>query len=433
MAGTKLTPWEQEKATILTAAIEGKITNEQAAKQLRLSIRQVQRAKAGIRRYGVASVVHGLKGKLGNHRIAESIKKQSLEVIREKYHDFKPSFATEKLAENHDIIISYGTTRLWMIQERLWKPRRQKQTTYRSWRPRKEYFGELQQFDGSYHVWFENRFVDDKGNPVEVCLLASIDDATGKITKAVFAPNEGVVAVFTFWKEYIEKHGKPLGIYLDKFSTYKINHKAAVDNAELMTQFQRAMKTIGTELITANSPEAKGRIERLFQTLQDRLVKEMRLANINTPEEGNRFLEEIFIPKFNEKFSVESAKNGNVHKSLRKEEKTNINHIFSIHETRRVNNDFTIQFKSRWYQLAEIQPTTVRPREQVRMETWLNGSVHILLRDSLLAFFLLPEKPKRQSQHPVALTNHKLNFKPPSTHPWRLAAKTGLELKQQRG
>jgi len=139
-------------------------------------------------------------------------------------------------------------------------------------------------------------------------LLAAIDDAKGKITKAVFAANEGVVAVFTFWKEYAQEHGKPLGIYLDKFSTYKINHKAAVDNADLMTQFQRVMRTIGTELITAHSPEAKGRIERLFQTLQDRLVKEMRLANINTPKEGNRFLKEVFIPKFNEKFSVEPAK-----------------------------------------------------------------------------------------------------------------------------
>jgi hypothetical protein len=433
MAGTKLTAWEQEKATILTAAIEGKITNEQAAKQLRLSVRQVQRAKAAMRKHGVVSVIHGLKGKLGNHRIAENIKELSLEVIRQKYHDFKPSFATEKLAENHDITISYGTTRLWMIQEKLWKPRKQKQVNYRSWRPRKEYFGELQQFDGSYHLWFENRFADDKGIPLEVCLLASIDDATGKITKAVFAPNEGVVAVFTFWKEYVEKYGKPLGIYLDKFSTYKINHKAAVDNAELMTQFQRAMQHIGTELITANSPEAKGRVERLFQTLQDRLVKELRLANINTPEEANKFLEEIFISKFNEKFAVIPTKHGNVHKPLGKDERKNLNHIFSIHETRRVNNDFTIQFKNKWYQLDEIQPTTVRPREQALLEIWLNGSIHLSFKGYELNWFLLPEKPQKISKQPAVLTNHRLNFKPPAKHPWRLAAKAGLELKQQRG
>src|ERR1700691_1484530 len=148
MAGSILTAEEQEKAAILTAAIEGNITNSHAAKQLHLSIRQVQRAKAALRKDGKTSVIHGLKGKTGNHRIAESIKDKSLKVIKKKYSDFKPSFATEKLAENHNITISYGTTRLWMIEEGLWKPRKQKQRIYRSWRPRKEYLGELQQFDG---------------------------------------------------------------------------------------------------------------------------------------------------------------------------------------------------------------------------------------------------------------------------------------------
>lgn len=419
MADKKLTSLEQEKATILKAAIEGRVTNGQAAKQLRLSIRQVKRLKANIRKNGIDAVIHQLKGKPSNHRIAEAAKEHAVSLIDKNYSDFKPILATEKLDENHGITISSQTTRRWMAEAGLWKIRRRKDVVYRSWRPRKAYFGELQQFDGSYHLWFERRFVDDEGIPIEVCLLASIDDATGKITKAVFAPNEGVVSVFSFWKDYVEEYGKPLGIYLDKFSTYKINHKAAVDNSELMTQFQRAMKTIGTELVTANSPEAKGRVERLFQTLQDRLVKEMRLANINTPQEGNSFLKELFIPKFNERFSVDPTTDGNVHKSLLREEKTNLNHIFSIHETRRVNNDFTIQFKNNWYQLAEIQPTTVRPREKVRMETWLNGSVHILFREYHLSFFLLPEKPKKQSKQPVALTNHRLNFKPPSDHPWR--------------
>lgn len=321
MANTRLTNEEREKTTILKLAIAGKITNAYAAKQLRLSVRQVQRTKANIRKVGLSGIVHGLKGKPGNHRILEATKETALSIIKEKYTDFRPTFATEKLQEHHDISLSEETTRRWMIESGLWRARTRKQSTYRSWRPRREYFGELQQFDGSYHLWFENRFVDEKGNPMEVCLLASIDDATGKITKAVFAANEGVHAVFTFWKEYIEEYGKPLGIYLDKFSTYKINHKSAVDNSELMTQFQRAMKTIGSALITANSPEAKGRVERLFQTLQDRLVKELQLANINIPEDGNKFLKDIFIPKFNEKFAVEATRDGDVHKRLLKEEK----------------------------------------------------------------------------------------------------------------
>ncbi len=420
MSDTKFTPAEQEKAVILVSVIEGRITNSHAAKQLRLSIRQIQRSKAAIRKDGIVRVAHGLKGKPGNHHISEDIKKRSLEVIKEKYSDFKPSFATEKLNENHSINISYGTTRLWMIQEKLWKPHKQKQTTYRSFRPRKESFGELVQFDGSYHYWFENRFVDTNGNPIEVCLLAAIDDATGKITRAEFLANEGVVAVFTFWKGYVEQKGKPLAIYLDKFSTYKINHKAAVDNKDLLTQFQRAMHQLDINSIPANSPQAKGRIERLFKTLQDRLVKELRLANISTPFDGNKFLEEIFIPKFNAKFAVIPAKIGDVHRLLLQREKESLSHIFSHHDTRRINMDFTIQFKNNWYQLTEIQPTTVRPLMIVLMETWLDGSVHIILKDYELAFHLLPEKPKKQRiKQPVILTTHTLNYKPPPNHPWR--------------
>lgn len=420
MAEIELTPAEQEKAAILTAAIEGKITNAHAAKQLRLSVRQVQRAKSTIRKTGASGIVHKLKGKPSNHRYPQDEKLKVLELIRQEYTDFKPKFATEKLKESKHIPMTSQTIRVWMSEAGLWKTRKQKQTIYRTWRPRKEYFGELQQFDGSYHVWFENRFVDEQGQPLEVCLLAAIDDATGEITKAQFAPNESVISVFTFWKSYVEDIGKPVSIYLDKFSTYKINHKAAVDNSELLTQFQRAMRQLDILVILANSPEAKGRIERLFQTLQDRLVKEMRLANINTPEEGNRFLKEVFLPKFNMQFAVVPVKEGNVHKPFVQSEKDQVNHIFSIHDSRRINLDFTIQFKNNWYQLTEIQPTTVRPLEKVCMETWLDQSVHIMLKNHQLNYMLLPQRPKKQRiRQPIILTTHTLNYKPPPDHPWK--------------
>ncbi len=421
MPNSKFTSEEQEKASILTSAIEGIITNSHAAKQLRLSVRQVQRAKAAIRKDGIVSVIHGLKGKSGNHIIKQGIKVKALEIVKNTYTDFRPTFATEKLAEDHAIHISHETLRLWMTKEGLWKPHKQKQVVYRSWRPRREYFGELEQFDGSYHYWFEDRFVDGNGNPIEVCLLAAVDDATGDITRAEFAVHEGIVPVFTFWQGYVSEVGKPMKIYLDKFSTYKINHKAAVDNSELKTQFQRATETLGIEVIFANSPQAKGRVERSFQTLQDRLVKEMRLAKINNPTDGNRFLKEVFLPKFNTQFAVIATKSGNVHRQLIKTERKNLAHIFSIHETRRINLDYTIQFKNNWYQLTEIQPTTVRPLMIITMETWLDTSVHIILKDKELSYFILPEKPKKQvMKQPVALTKHKLNYKPPANHPWRL-------------
>jgi len=420
MADSTLTAEEHFKLDIITKVIKKEIKSGQAAKILGVTPRQIRRLKVAVRAQGITAIIHKLKGRIGNHHIDLSVKEKALQVIEKTYFDFKPGFATEKLEENHQIRVTSQTVRIWMTEKGLWKTRKQKQSIYRSWRPRKEYFGELEQFDGSYHFWFENRFVDKDGNPIEVCLLASIDDATGKITKAQFSANEGVIAVFTFWKEYVEKVGKPLAIYLDKFSTYKINHKAAVDNSELITQFQRAMRQLGVELITAHSAEAKGRVERLFQTLQDRLVKEMRLANINTPEEGNIFLEEIFLPKFNAKFAVIPAKEGDLHKQLFLQEKEQLNHIFSIHDTRRINLDFTIQFKNNWYQLTEIQPTTVRPLEKVKIETWLDKSVHITLKNYELAYILLPEKPKKQRiKQPVILTTHTLNYKPPPNHPWR--------------
>src|SRR3989344_7670776 len=307
-----------------------------------------------------------------------------------------------------------------MIQVGLWKVHLQRRVEYHAWRQRKDYFGELEQFDGSYHHWFEQRLLNEFGFPKEVCLLASIDDATGKITHAKFDFNEGVVAVFNFWMEYVLTLGKPLGIYLDKFSTYKINHKSAVDNLELMTQFQKAMKILGIEVINANSPQAKGRVERLFGTLQDRLVKELRLNNISTIKDGNRFLKEVFIPKFNVQFSVIAGKPGDTHRSLTLKEKHSLKSIFSIKSTRRVNSDYTIQFKNHFYQLEEIQPTTIRPKERILVEEWLNKTIHFRFKEEYLKCFILPEKPRKILKQPAILTSHPLNWKPPPNHPWRL-------------
>ncbi|MBU1119828.1 ISNCY family transposase [Patescibacteria group bacterium] len=419
MSGIPLTPEELQKFNIIRAVIDRKFTNGEAARKLEISVRHLQRLKSDVQRNGTSAVIHKLKGKVGNHQIEPNIKRQVLNDIKSKYADFKPGLATEKLHEEYQLTITSQTIRVWMIEEGLWKMRKRRSVEYHAWRERKEYFGELEQFDGSYHFWFEGRLLDEAGNPQEVCLLASIDDATSKITHAKFELNEGVVAVFNFWMEYVKAPGKPFGIYLDKYSTYKINHKNAVDNAELLTQFQKAMRILNIEVIPANSPQAKGRVERLFQTLQDRLVKELRLNNISSIKDGNRLLKEIFIPKFNAKFSVVATKDGDIHRPLTKQERHDLTSIFSIKSIRRINHDFTIQFKSNFYQLEEIQPVTIRPKEKVLVEEWLNGTIHFKFKECYLKYFILPERPKKISSQPVILTNHPLNWKPPPDHPWR--------------
>lgn len=415
------------KLKILEDLLLKKIKTKQASKILCLSTRQVRRLKNNFKINGTSIVIHGLKGKVGNHKIDDVIKNKVIKAIKENYSDFKPTFATEKLQEKQIPTPTSQTVRIWMVEAGLWKTHKQKQVEYRAWRPRKDHYGEFQQFDGSYHLWFERRYKDFNNEPIEVCLLASIDDATGKITYASFEENEGVVAVFNFWKSYVLDLGKPLIIYLDKFSTYKINHKGAVDNKDLITQFERALKSLDIQLIHAHSAQAKGRVERLYGTLQDRLVKEMRLAEINNPEDGNKYLKEIFVPKFNHQFSVVAKSEGNVHRTLSSNEVSKLNSIFSVHENRKIKNDFTIQFNNNFYQLEEIQSTTVRPKETVTIEIWLDKTLHIILKDFELNYFLIKERPKKMKTTPVILTKHSLNWVPPFNHPWRRSGRRAIE------
>ena len=412
-----LTSEEKYKLEIIHKAIERKLTNAQAAKILSVTDRQIRRIKASVRKEGEKAVVHKLKNKVSNNS-QKSLKEKALEIVKEKYFDFKPSFASEKLLENHCLKVQPETLRLWMTQENLWKVKKQRKTKLFSFRQRKEYFGEMQQFDGSFHKWFEDRTLDSDGYPLEVCLLASIDDATSQITGALFALNEGVFPVFSFWRKYLKINGKPISIYLDKYSTYKVNHKNAVDNFELLTQFERATKQLDIKLIRANTPQAKGRVERLFGTLQDRLTKELRLANINSIDKANEFLK-IFVPKFNKQFSILPAKKGNLHRVLNYHEEKALNSIFSVKSERIINNDFTIQFKNRFYQLKEIQPVTIRQKEKIIVEEHVNGKVKFVFKQKYLNYFQITKRPEKVKASPAVLTTHKTNWKPPPDHPWR--------------
>lgn len=267
------------------------------------------------------------------------------------------------------------------------------------------------QYDGSYEYWLE-----DRGE--KCCLLACIDDASNKIWLK-FDKHEGVRPTFSFWKEYIERFGKPHSIYVDRFSTYSMNSKLAQENDDTLTQFQRAMKKdLNIEIILAKSAEAKGRVEVLFKTLQDRLIKELRLAKINTPEEANKFLENVYIDKHNFKFMVEPRSKADLHKKINRKEKNSLDGIFSRQYERVVRNDFTISYKKKYYQLTKNQPVTICKRDKVVIEERMNNEIWLRLRGKYLNYEVLPEKPKRINGKTWVIAKSKAH-KPALNHPWR--------------
>jgi len=421
-----MTNQEAERLTIINNLIAKKINGTDAGKLLNLSLRQTKRLKSRVIKEGTQGIIHKLRGQSGHNKIEEKLKRKVKRIIKKNYADFGPTLATEKLMEIHKINLGVTTIRNLMIEEEFFKTKKRKQNQkHRVWRERKECYGEMQQFDGSYHKWLEKR----NGNK-ELCLLASIDDATGKITKLKFGKNEGVVEVFNFWKDYLQAKNKPVAIYLDKFSTYKVNHKNATDNHELLTQFQRACNDLNINLISAHSPQAKGRIERLFETLQDRLVKELRLQNISDAKTANKFLEETFIEDFNNRFSVVPTKDTNLHKPLTQYDQTNLDKIFSIQSQRQIKNDFTVQFKNIWYQLDEIQPATVYKKDLVLIEERLDGSIHLSKKEKYLNFKKLPARPEKIKTKLIALTPSKAPWIPPANHPWRKQISAQFEQKQ---
>jgi hypothetical protein len=406
---------EVDRFEIISRLRRGELNGTEAGKLLRLCTRQIRRLKQAVKEKGVAGLIHGLRGKFSNRRMEEKERKRIVLLLKEKYSDFGPTFAAEKLRDLNRIDRDPKTIRAIQIEEGLWEPRRSKtKDKHRSWRQRRSAYGEMLQFDGSYHDWFEGR-----GGLHEACLLASIDDATGKVTDAQFAPHEGVFPVFAYWKRQCETEGKPRSIYLDKFSTYTMSSEAAKNNPDLKTQFQRAMIALQIEPIFANSPQAKGRIERLFDTFQDRLVKELRLANISTIEAANKFLKEKFIPAFNAKFSVQPASSANLHRKLTAKELAALPSIFSRQEERTVQNDFTFSFKNQWYQIMEQQPVTVCKKDILTVEERLDDTIHFRLRGKELNVTPLTKRPKLAIVPFVIPKTAPVLMRPSANHPWR--------------
>ncbi len=390
----KMTQKEIDRISIIEKYIEHSLTWYQAWILMWISSRQVRNISKRYKQQGATSLIHWNRWKPSNRRQSEKRKNQIISIISDPvYNDFKPWLLAEELEEKFKIKISSEKLRQIMIWQWIWicSPR-WSPSIQRTQRPRRDSYWEMEQFDWSYHRWLEYRNWWE-----EYCLLLSIDDATNKITHAKFDYNEWCEAVFKFWKEYTLLNWKPNSIYLDKFSTYKSNHKRATFEPEVKTQFGRWCNEIWIKLIFANSPQAKGRVEKYNDTLQDRLVKKMRLLWINNLKDANKYLQKVFIKEFNKKYWRKAKTNVDLHIKLNKIEKDNLNRIYARHSMRTIANDYTISYKTKYYQLYNWIPM-INPKQKVVVEEHVDWQITISLRNKLIKFNKITTKPPKYNR-----------------------------------
>lgn len=409
---------ELRRLGIIKNVLAEGINQQEASEVIGVSDRQVRRIVARVREEGDRGIIHRLRGMTGSHRIDEEEKQKILGLYRRQYEGFGPLLASEKLLERDKIKVCDETLRLWLIKEGLWEPRKRKEEKERSWRARKEHYGEMVQMDGSHHDWLE-------GRGPKMVLMGYIDDAKGKVY-AKFYEYEGTQPAMDSLKGYIKKNGIPMSIYLDKHSTYKVNKKETYRewpfrDEEELTQFGRACRQLGIELIFADSPQAKGRVERLFETFQDRLIKEMRLERVKTVEEANKFLQG-YLPKFNKQFMVAAKKSGDYHRDSRG---IKLDDILSIQTQRVLRNDRTVVHEKQWYQvLAKTRAKTVTMCE------YLNGRMAIKHNNNRLECKPIEGRPQRVVKPIVRKARVRRRYQVPKDSIWRIGFKLKGSLTQ---
>jgi hypothetical protein len=397
---------ELDQVTIFDQLVAKTMTQTTAAQRLGLTDRQIRRKLVVYCKEGAKSLAHGARGKPGNRQLNPLVKEHALALVRAYYTDFKPTFASEKLAELHGVKVGHETLRLAMIEAGLWAPKTRKVIPH-VWRERKACVGEMVQLDGSLHAWFEDR-------APKCTLLAFIDDATSRVLWLEFCDGESTMNLMQATYSYAKGFGRPLSFYFDRGGVFKVNiHN---ENNDKLTQYERALKELEITVIHARSPQAKGRVERLFGTLQDRLVKELRLASISTIDEANRFVREVYIPQHNAKFAVAAREPQDRHRPL---DGYNLKSILVTKEARKVNSDFTVQYRTRWFQLEKKQPTLVFPKNDIIVSEHWTGKITLTLRTARLIFQEIPKRPEKPRKERSQPTEPKKPWTPPANHPWR--------------
>jgi transposase len=396
------------------------MSQTEAGRLLSLSVRQIKRLLKAYRQNGATGLVSKHRGRKGNNRLSEEVKKRALNLLKTKYQGFGPTLAHEKLVEKEKLQLSDESVRKLMIEEDLWKPRKAKQGVVHQLRERRACFGELVQIDGSPHDWFEGR--------APVCvLLVFIDDATGKLVQLRFVESESFFSYCQAAEDYFKRYGKPVAFYSDKNSIFRVNVSSVGTQPDL-TQFGRAMQDLDIEIICANSPQAKGRVERGIQTLQDRLPKELRLQGIANMTDGNAYLPQ-FMQDFNQRFAVEPRSSVNAHRPLTP--KDDLARILSWQETRSLSKNLTLQFYKIIYQIQSKRPSYALRNAQVTVCLNANEEISILYNGKSLPFTIFNQQAKQaeivSAKHlDQALHKQRLPTIPAPDHPWRRGFATPL-------
>jgi len=411
---------ELSRLEVMQRLTQKRMSQKEAGRMLHLSTRQVKRLLKRYRRDGAAALISKHRGRKANNRLSEEVKRKALNLLQTKYQGFGPTLAHEKLVEKDKLKLSDESVRQLMIAEGLWKARKARKVVVHQLRERRACFGELIQIDGSPHDWFEGR--------AERCtLLVFIDDATGKLLQLCFVESESFFSYAQVAEVYFRQYGKPVAFYSDKHGIFRVNVPSTGTSAAL-TQFGRAMQELDIQIICANTPQAKGRVERVIQTLQDRLPKEMRLRNIGSWAAGNAYLPE-FLDDFNQRFAEGPRSNVNAHRPLTPIE--DLARILSWQETRSLSKNLTLQFYNTVYQIQSKRPSYALRNAHVTVCLNANDEISILYNGKSLPFTVYTEQARQaqivSAKHlDQALHKQRMPTIPGPDHPWRKGFATPL-------
>ncbi len=425
---------ELSRLEVIQRVSSKRLTQREAAGLLHLSVRQVKRLLRAYRQRGARALQSKRRGQRSNNRLPEELVSQVSQLLRSRYYDFGPTLAQEKLTEEHGLRLSRESVRHLMISSGLWRPRRARRAVIHGLRERRARYGELVQIDGSPHDWFE-------GRAPRATLLVFVNDATSRLMHLSFVECETTFNYFAAVRAYIQQYGKPRALYSDKFGVFRVNIPNALTGTGL-TQFGRAMKELSIELICAHSPQAKGRVERANQTLQDRLVKELRLRSIGSSEEAKAYLPE-FITDYNSRFALSPRSREDAHRPLSPKE--DLDRILSLVERRTLSKNLTVSYNNRVYQISTKRPLYTMRGAAVEVRETSTGEITIEYKGKALAYHVCSEQERRQAQvTPTKLLDQRLaetkakprrKYHPPMTHPWRYFdySENSMEARERRG